>query len=134
MTTQNAFHWKTGETSALTTEPKKMSSQLAYYYRKKAGQTGSRQNPDRQWRKRPAQEAKTMSDDERELHIKHCGELMEANYAQGNREAAMGWWQEQVKAINSRSPKQIERMERAMCFFDVRGQADQAMLEAQSNA
>jgi hypothetical protein len=73
-------------------------------------------------------------DEKRELHIKHCGDMMEANYAQGNREAAMGWWQEQVKAINSRSPEQIERMERRMCFFDVRGQADQAMLEAQSNA
>ena len=75
-----------------------------------------------------------MNDDERELHIKYCGQLMEASYAQGNREAAMGWWQEQVTAIKGRSAAQIERMERSMCFFDVRGEADRAMLEAQSNA
>lgn len=51
-TTPNAFHWQGQPSSFAPKEPKKMSSQLAYYYRKKAGQTGSRQNPDRQWRKR----------------------------------------------------------------------------------
>lgn len=69
-------------------------------------------------------------DEKREIHIKHCGDMMEASYAQGNREAAMAWLQAQNEAIKGRSAAQIELMERRMCFFDVRGQADQAMLEA----
>lgn len=52
MTTKNAFHWK-GQPSTLRVETEKRSyPQKDYYWRKKAGQTGSRQNPDRQWRKR----------------------------------------------------------------------------------
>ena len=72
-----------------------------------------------------------MDDDQREIHIKHCGELMEASYAQGNREAAMDWLQAQNEAIKGRSAAQVAWMEARMCFFDVRGEADRAMLEAQ---
>ena len=53
MTTQNAFHWKGQPSSFAPKEPIKAEyPQKSYYWRKKAGQTGSRQNPDRQWRKR----------------------------------------------------------------------------------
>ena len=118
MTTLNAFHWK-GQPSSFAPPapaPRESYPQLDYYHRRKAGLTGTRQNPDRQWRTRPAQEAKTMSDDERELHIKHCGELMEANYAQGNREAAMEWLQAQNEAIKGRSAAQVARMEEERGF------------------
>lgn len=43
-----------------------------------------------------------MSDDELELHIKHCGDLMEECYRQGNPEAAHNWLQAMNKAIKAR--------------------------------
>jgi hypothetical protein len=43
----NAFHWQTPRE-----KPKADYPQKAYYHRKKAGLTGTRQNPDRQWRKK----------------------------------------------------------------------------------
>ena len=52
-------------------------------------------------------------DEKRELHIKHCGDMMEANYAQGNREAAMAWLQAQNEAIKGRSAAQVANLEKS---------------------
>jgi hypothetical protein len=41
---KNAFHWR-AEPKASTVKP-----QWAYYWRKKAGLTGTRQDPKRHWR------------------------------------------------------------------------------------
>lgn len=73
-----------------------------------------------------------MSDDERELHIKHCGDLMEECYRQGNSEAAHGWLQAMNQAIQARSPEQVARMEKAAglapCFFADQGDKDRIWL------
>jgi hypothetical protein len=46
----NAFNWREGREA-----PKPKSyPQKDYYWRKKAGLTGTRKTPDRQWRKRDA--------------------------------------------------------------------------------
>lgn len=69
-------------------------------------------------------------DEKRELHIKHCGDMMEANYAQGNREAAMAWLQAQNEAIKGRSAAQVARMEG--CYFNDLGEQHRAHLEARA--
>lgn len=51
-----------------------------------------------------------MTDRERELHIQHCGYLMEQAMAQGNRQEATDWLQAETQAIGQRSPAQIARM------------------------
>ena len=73
-----------------------------------------------------------MSDDELELHIKHCGDLMEECYRQGNPEAAHNWLQAMNKAIKARSPEQVAKMEQAAglapCFFADQGDRDRIWL------
>ena len=44
----NAFNWREGRKAIADTR----YPQLAYYWRKKAGLTGTRAKPDRQWRKK----------------------------------------------------------------------------------
>ena len=56
MTEPSVFEWRTGKPTVMT--PMRPDyPQLAYYWRKKAGLTQSRQNPDRQWRKKQNPEA-----------------------------------------------------------------------------
>lgn len=52
-----------------------------------------------------------LTDEERELHIEHCGHLMELEMDRGNREAALGWMQAMQDAIKSRTPQQVARLE-----------------------
>ena len=50
MTWRSVFDWRTDKPSVMT--PKRADyPQAAYYWRKKYGLTGTRQNPDRHWRK-----------------------------------------------------------------------------------
>lgn len=66
-----------------------------------------------------AQSIRPMSDAERELHIKDCGDLMQAamvRYEDSNnfhdRADADAWRMLMEKAIKSRSPEQVARMEK----------------------
>lgn len=59
----------------------------------------------------PAAVIPEMSDQERELHIQHCGYLMEQSMLAGNRQEAMDWLQAETQAIGQRSPAQVARME-----------------------
>jgi len=65
------------------------------------------------------QSIRLMSDAERELHIKDCGDLMQAamvRYEDSNnfhdRADADAWRMLMEKAIKSRSPEQVARMEK----------------------
>lgn len=74
----------------------------------------------------------TMSDQEREAHIKDCGRLMQQEMEAGNREAAMNWLQAMNQAIAMRSSAQVEAMEQerglAPCFFAEQGAKDRIWL------
>lgn len=52
------FEWRTAAPTVMAAAPKARPDypQAAYYWRKKLGLTGTRQNPDRQWRKRVEQQ------------------------------------------------------------------------------
>ena len=56
MKAASPFEWKTGQPSVMRNSEKIVAPavypQLAYYHRKKAGLTGSRDKPNRQWRAR----------------------------------------------------------------------------------
>ena len=59
-----------------------------------------------------------MTDNERELHIKSCGDLMTQAYAQyeasscfGDKGSADGWRMCMERAVAARSPAQVARME-----------------------
>lgn len=65
------------------------------------------------------QSIRLMSDQERELHIKDCGELMQAAMARyeasnnlHDRADADAWRILMEKAIKARSPEQVARMEK----------------------
>lgn len=65
------------------------------------------------------QSIRPMSDAERELHIKDCGDLMQAamvRYEDSNnfhdRADADAWRMLMEKAIKARSPEQVARMEK----------------------
>ena len=65
------------------------------------------------------QSIRLMSDQERELHIKDCGELMQAAMARyeasnnlHDRADADAWRMLMEKAIKARSPEQVARMEK----------------------
>lgn len=51
-----------------------------------------------------------MTDRERELHIQHCGYLMEQAMLAGSRQEAVDWLQAETQAIGQRSAAQIARM------------------------
>lgn len=55
-----------------------------------------------------------MTDAERELHIQHCGYLMEQAMLAGNRQEAESWLQAEMQAIATRSPAQVDRMTAAI--------------------
>ncbi len=56
MTGPSVFDWRTAAPTVMT--PMRPDyPQAAYYWRKKAGLTGTRQNPDRHWRKKQNPEA-----------------------------------------------------------------------------
>lgn len=72
-----------------------------------------------------------MTDDERELHIRDCGCLIESAYKAGNHEEAKDWLQVMNQAIAARSPAQVEKMEQALnqrihepCYFATKGEED----------
>lgn len=52
MTQKNAFHWRAPPQSP-TNPLAAMAPQNAYYHRRKAGLTGTRQDPQRGWRNEP---------------------------------------------------------------------------------
>ena len=64
---------------------------------------------------------KNLTDAERELHIKHCGELMQAAYARGHRNDAVQWLHAQNAAIKSRSDGVVAHHD---CYFHAMGAAD----------
>lgn len=75
-----------------------------------------------------------MTDHELELHIHDLGRLVEKAYAEGDRAAAQAYAARRAEAISSRSPGQVERMERALglaepCYFVTQGDAARAGLE-----
>lgn len=51
-----------------------------------------------------------MTDQERELHIQHCGYLMEQAMLAGNRQEALDWLQAETQALGQRSAAQVARM------------------------
>lgn len=51
-----------------------------------------------------------MTDQERELHIQHCGYLMEQAMLAGNRQEALDWLHAETQAIGQRSAAQVARM------------------------
>lgn len=67
-----------------------------------------------------------MTDAERELHIKHCGQLMADAYKRGDVAEARLWLDAQNQAIQARSSRQVARME--SCYFADAGAADREAL------
>jgi len=55
-----------------------------------------------------------LSDQRREARIRALGQLLNREYAAGNREEARRLWQEFNAAILARSPEQVAKMECAM--------------------
>lgn len=78
-----------------------------------------------------------MTDAELEQHIADLGRLIEKAFAERDRTAARAWAAARADAIKSRSPEQVERMERALglsepCYFVTQGDAERARLQGLS--
>jgi len=75
----------------------------------------------------------TTADDELELHITTCWQMVTQEYEAGNREGADYWRLAAQEAQKLRSPEQVARMEveqglNAPCFFAVSGERDRAAM------
>ena len=68
------------------------------------------------------------ADDELEMHIASCWQLVTQEYEAGNRESADNWRQAAEEAQRMRSPEQIARMEAEYgltpCYFSEAGARD----------
>lgn len=67
-----------------------------------------------------------MNDNEREVHIKSCGQLLLKAHAAGDIEGARRWLRLQNEAIKARSPQMVAQLED--CYFCDMG--DLARIEA----
>lgn len=75
----------------------------------------------------------TTADDELELHITSCWQMVTQEYEAGNREGADYWRQAAQEAQKLRSPEQVARMEAEQgldgsCFFTQAGIRDRAAM------
>lgn len=75
------------------------------------------------------------ADDELEMHIASCWQLVTQEYEAGNRESADNWRQAAEEAQKMRSPEQVKKMEDEMglgpaCYFTQAGQDDRKALQA----
>lgn len=73
-------------------------------------------------------------DEELEMHIASCWQMVTQEYEAGNRQGADYWRQAAQEAQKLRSPEQVARMEaeqglNAPCFFAVSGERDRAGIE-----
>lgn len=66
----------------------------------------------------------SLTDAELEAHIVDCGQEFLKAHAAGNMELARHWLLRQTQAVDSRSPQQVERMER--CYFCEQGDLSRA--------
>ena len=78
----------------------------------------------------------TTADDELELHIAGCYQMVTREYEAGNREGADYWRLAAEQSQKMRSPEQVARMEAEQglqdqsCYFTEAGQAARAAAEA----
>lgn len=77
----------------------------------------------------------TTADDELELHISTCWQMVTREYEAGNRDGAAYWRQAAQEAQKLRSPEQIARMEEEQglapaCYFTESGERDRGELAA----
>lgn len=71
-----------------------------------------------------------LSDAELEAHIADCGRLFLKAHGEGDMPLARHWLAEEMKAVKSRSPAAVARLED--CYFSYAG--EQARLDAQGRA
>ncbi|MDN8617837.1 hypothetical protein [Variovorax ginsengisoli] len=71
-----------------------------------------------------------LTDDELEAHIVDCGRLFLKAHGEGDMALARHWLAEEVKAVKSRSPAAVARLEDDYFSYD----AEKARMDAQRRA